>query len=54
MRLGAVRRSLRRLTGLSVDTMDYLHQIQWPAMMVTIVAAWLIASQSTHRREIGF
>jgi hypothetical protein len=39
---------------LSVDTMDYLHQIQWPAMLVTIVAAWLIASQSKHRREIGF
>src|SRR5678815_206589 len=39
---------------LLVDTMDYLHQIQWPAMVVTVVAAWLVASQSKHRREIGF
>ena len=34
--------------------MDYLHQLQWPAMIVTIVAAWLIASQAKRRREISF
>ena len=34
--------------------MDYLHQIQWPAMIVTIVAAWLIGSQAKHGREVGF
>ena len=34
--------------------MDYLHQLQWPAMIVTIVAAWLIASQAKRKREIGF
>jgi hypothetical protein len=34
--------------------MDYLHHLQWPAMIVTVVAAWLIASQSKRRREIGF
>jgi hypothetical protein len=33
---------------------DYLHELQWPAMLVTIVAAWLIASQSRHKREMGF
>ena len=34
--------------------MDYLHQLQWPAMIVTVIAAWLIASQSKRRREAGF
>jgi len=34
--------------------MDYLHQVQWLAMLVTILAAWLIASQSKRRRKLGF
>lgn len=34
--------------------MDYLNLIQWPAMVVTIVSAWLVASQAKHKREIGF
>ena len=34
--------------------MDILHQLQWPAMSVTIVAAWLIASQSKRKRKFGF
>jgi hypothetical protein len=34
--------------------MDYLHQLQWPAMMGTVVAAWLVASQAKRRRKIGF
>lgn len=34
--------------------MDYLHQLQWLAMLVTIAAAWLIASQSKRRRKTGF
>jgi len=34
--------------------MDYLEQLQWPAMVVTVVAAWLIASQAKRRRVIGF
>ena len=33
---------------------DYLQYLQWPAMVGTIVAAWLIASQSTRRRVVGF
>ena len=31
-----------------------LDAIQWPAMAVTLVAAWLVASQSKRRRGIGF
>ncbi len=34
--------------------MDYLNTIQWPAMAATVVAAWLVASQSKRRREAGF
>ncbi len=34
--------------------MDYLHQLQWVAMVVTIAAAWLIGSQSKRKRQAGF
>ena len=34
--------------------MAYLHHLQWPAIMVTVVAAWLVASQAKWRRKIGF
>lgn len=33
---------------------DYLHELQWPAMLVTVLAAWLIASQSKRKRVVGF
>jgi hypothetical protein len=28
--------------------------LQWPAMVVTIIGAWLVASRSKRRRTIGF
>jgi hypothetical protein len=31
-----------------------LDWLQWPAMIVTVLAAWLVASNSKHRRNIGF
>ena len=34
--------------------MDYLDQLQGPAMVVTVLAAWLIASQARRRRVAGF
>ena len=34
--------------------MEYLDLVQWPAMVATIVAAWLVASQRARRREFGF
>jgi hypothetical protein len=33
---------------------DWLGAIQWPAMAVTLVAAWLVASKQQKRREAGF
>ena len=34
--------------------MDYLDLVQWPAMVVTVLAAWLVASRSARKRAIGF
>ncbi|WP_416195038.1 hypothetical protein [Pseudomonas sp. MH10] len=34
--------------------MAYLDWIQWPAMLVTVLAAWLIGSQRPARRMTGF
>jgi hypothetical protein len=27
---------------------------QWPAMLITVIAAWFVASTQRHRRRIGF
>ncbi|AOE83800.1 hypothetical protein [Pseudomonas sp. TCU-HL1] len=34
--------------------MDYLDLLQWPAMLVTVLAAWLIGSNRDSRRNAGF
>lgn len=34
--------------------MDWINLLQWPAMAVTIGAAWLVASSSEDRRKWGF
>ena len=34
--------------------MNYLDLLQWPAMVATVVAAWLVASRSAPKRAIGF
>lgn len=34
--------------------MDWLDLVQWPAMAVTILAAYLVASPRKKRRNIGF
>ena len=31
-----------------------LDALQWPAMLVTLAAAWLVASQTKRRRSWGF
>lgn len=28
--------------------------VQWPAMAVTVIASWLVASTNEHRRNTGF
>ena len=34
--------------------MDLLNLVQWPAMLVTLVASWLVASRSQAHRNVGF
>ena len=33
---------------------DLLSLIQWPAMALSVGAAWLVAAQSKRKRSIGF
>jgi len=35
-------------------TMDMLDLVQWPAMAVTVLAAWLVGSRSPRKRAVGF
>jgi len=37
-----------------MDLPDLLPFLQWPAMLTTIMAAWLVASTSHRRRHGGF
>lgn len=32
----------------------FIDALQWPAMAVTLIAAWLVASQAPQRRNWGF
>ena len=34
--------------------MDWINLLQWPAMVVTVWAAWLVASQRKGKRNWGF
>ncbi len=34
--------------------MDVLNLLQWPAMVCSVLAAWLVASQQPRRRRHGF
>ena len=34
--------------------MDYVDWLQWPAMAVSVCAAWMVASDTQSRREAGF
>lgn len=33
---------------------EWLDAIQWPAMLASIAAAWLVASNAQQRRNVGF
>jgi hypothetical protein len=33
---------------------DYLNLLQWPSMVITVLAAWFVASTHSRRREVGF
>jgi hypothetical protein len=33
---------------------NFINTLQWPAMLVTVVAAWMVASQKKFKRNWGF
>ncbi|HWI80326.1 MAG TPA: hypothetical protein VNS31_14065 [Ramlibacter sp.] len=33
---------------------QWLNLLQWPAMLATVMAAWLVGSNRENRRNIGF
>lgn len=37
-----------------MEASPLLDLLQWPAMVVTVAAAWLVAAQSKGRRKAGF
>lgn len=34
--------------------MEWMNGLQWPAMVVTLLASWLVASENEKRRNVGF
>lgn len=42
------------LSAWELDVADLFDLVQWPAMLVTVAAAWLVASRARGRREWGF
>lgn len=34
--------------------MNYVDLVQWPAMLLTVLAAWLVGSRSARKRNFGF
>lgn len=34
--------------------MDFLDLVQWPAMAVTVIAAWFVSARTKSRRGVGF
>lgn len=40
--------------GESLARMDWMNHLQWPAMIATLLSAWLVASQRRERRQLGF
>ncbi len=53
-RTAAVRRATPRNLGAQSTMQDMLDIVQWVAMVVTIAAAYLVASQNDRRRHVGF
>jgi hypothetical protein len=35
-------------------SLNWIDLLQWPAMLVTVLAAWFVASHSERRRNLGF
>ena len=49
-----MRVHLAACAALNGTRLDSLNLIQWPAMVVTVAAAWFVASRARARRRAGF
>jgi hypothetical protein len=48
-------RGTGRDDGTFPDVMEtVINSMQWPAMVATLTAAWLVASKSSRKRTVGF
>lgn len=39
---------------MPIDWPQVINLLQWPAMLVTVIAAWCVASRSVSKRKAGF
>ena len=46
--------SARAIFTDDITLIDMLDAIQWPAMVVTVIAAWMVGSQRKFKRNWGF
>ena len=49
-----MQRVVAKIRQCVPNSMDYLNFIQWPAMLLTVAAAWLVGSRSPRKRNLGF
>jgi len=52
--MAACTKAAKYRAWVTLRHMDWIDIIQWPAMAVTVVAAWLIASQRKFKRNWAF
>jgi hypothetical protein len=48
------RRSARSTFEARLIPVDWMQHLQWPAMLATLLSAWLVAAQSKWQRKWGF
>ena len=48
------RRYSQKLPHRRLSPVDWMQHLQWPAMAVTLVSAYLVAAQSKTQRQWGF
>lgn len=50
----ALVKSIPRLSSGETENMDYFSLLQWPAMIINVLAVWLLTYQSKRKRHAGF
>jgi hypothetical protein len=48
------RRSARSTVEMRLSPVDWIQHLQWPAMVATLLSAWLVAEHSKIKRQWGF